>query len=278
MRYGVYLSIDNEYSNPNLLAELANEAEEAGWDGAFIWDHIGHPVTVVDPWIALTAMAMRTKRIKLGPIVTPVARRRPWKLARETVSLDHLTNGRLVLGVGLGYSSQEFEAFGEDGDPRTRAEKLDEGLAVLTGLWSGEPFSYSGKHYCVQAACFKPRPVQSPRIPIWVCGAWSDKKAPFRRAARWDGVIAICGTGENRAIRPDEVRAIRDYIQQHRVTNDPFDIVVILWSEGECTSEERQAVTAYEEAGVSWWLEDLSTERFSLPDARERLHKGPPGS
>lgn len=278
MRYGVYLSIDNEYSNPNLLAEMAHEAEEAGWDGAFIWDHIRYPITAADPWIALTAMAMRTKRIKLGPIVTPVARRRPWKLARETVSLDHLTNGRLVLGVGLGYSSQEFEAFGEDGDPRTRAEKLDEGLAVLAGLWSGEPFNYSGKHHRVQAACFKPRPVQSPRIPIWVCGAWSDKKAPFRRAARWDGVIAICGTGEDRAIRPDEIRAIRDYIQQHRVTNDPFDIVVILWSEGERTSEERQAVTAYEEAGVTWWLEDLSTERFSLSGARERLHKGPPGA
>lgn len=279
MRYGVYLSIDNEYSNPNLLAELAHEAEETGWDGAFIWDHIRHPSTAADPWIALTAMAMRTKRIKLGPIVTPVARRRPWKLARETVSLDHLTNGRLVLGVGLGYSSQEFEAFGEDGDPRTRAEKLDEGLAVLAGLWSGEPFSYSGKHHCVQATCFKPRPVQAPRIPIWVCGAWSDKKAPFRRAARWDGVIAICGPGEDRAIRPDEVRAISDYIQQHRATNDPFDIVVILWSEGERTSEERQTVTAYGEAGVTWWLEDLSTERFSsLSDARARLHKGPPGT
>ena len=135
MNYGVYLSSIGEFSDPNLLAALAYEAEGAGWDGAFIWDHIGQPNTTVDPWVALAAMAMKTRRVKLGPLVTPVARRRPWKLARETVSLDHLSNGRLILGVGLGWSPQEFEAFGESGNPRTRAEKLDEGLEVLAGLW-----------------------------------------------------------------------------------------------------------------------------------------------
>jgi alkanesulfonate monooxygenase SsuD/methylene tetrahydromethanopterin reductase-like flavin-dependent oxidoreductase (luciferase family) len=276
MRYGIYLPIAGEYANPTLLAELAREAEKAGWDGVFIWDHIGQPNVAVDPWVTLAAMAMRTERVKVGPIVTPIARRRPWKLARETVTLDHLANGRLILGVGLGWASQEFETFGEESDPAIRAEKLDEGLDILAGLWRGEPFSYRGKHYQVQDACFMPRPVQSPRIPIWVCGAWPVKKAPFRRAARWDGIIAICDPRENRAIRPDEVRAIRAYIQQHRASSDPFDVVVLLWSEGRRTAEERAEVAPYAEAGATWWLEDLSLERFSVEGARERIRRGPP--
>ncbi len=276
MRFGVYLPSVGEYSSPLLLASLAYEAEQAGWDGAFIWDHIGQPSAAVDPWVTLAAMAARTGRIKLGPIVTPVARRRPWKLARETVTLDRLSNGRLIFGAGLGWSDQEFAAFGEESDARIRAEKLDEGLAVLTGLWSGVPFSYSGKHYRVHEVCFTPTPVQSPRIPIWVCGAWSDKRAAFRRAARWDGVVAICAPGEDRAILPDDVRAIQAYIAQHRTPYHPFDIVAILWSEGGHLARERQAIFQYAEAGMTWWLEDLSTSRFSLPEARDRLRKGPP--
>lgn len=278
MRYGIYLSNTGECSSAALLADLAHEAEEAGWDGVFIWDHISGPQAVADPWIALTAMAMKTERVKLGTVVTPVARRRPWKLARETVSLDHLTNGRLILGVGLGWGSPEFETFGEESDPKIRVEKLDEGLDVLAGLWSGETFNYSGKHYHIKDACFLPRPVQSPRIPVWVCGMWSDKKAPFRRAARWDGVIAIGDISENRPILPDEVRAAKAYIGQHRLSDAPFDVVVILWSEGEHTVQEQQEVARYRDAGVTWWLEDLSIERFTtLKEARERLHKGPPG-
>jgi len=276
MQYGVYFSGVGECCNAALLANLAYEAEESGWDGAFIWDHIAQPHTAVDPWVTLAAMAVKTERIKLGPIVTPLARRHPWKLARETVTLDHLSNGRLILGVGLGWGSTEFDTFGEDGNPRTRAEKLDEGLDVVTGLWSGHPFNHNGKHYQVRDAQFLPRPFQLPRIPIWVCGAWPDKKAPFRRAARWDGVVAICA--ENRAILPHEISAIQEYIARHRTNDGPFDVVVILWSEGVHTSEEQQEVERYKYAGVTWWLEDLSIERFqSLDEVRNRLHKGPPG-
>jgi alkanesulfonate monooxygenase SsuD/methylene tetrahydromethanopterin reductase-like flavin-dependent oxidoreductase (luciferase family) len=279
MHYGVYLSGVGECSSAALLAELAHEAEEEGWDGVFIWDHIGQPHSAVDPWVALAAMAMKTERVRLGTVVTPVARRRPWKLARETVSLDQLSQGRLILGVGLGWTNEEFDAFGEESDPRIRAEKLDEGLDVLAGLWSGETFNYSGRHYQVKDACFMPRPIQSPRIPIWACGAWSDKKAPFRRAARWDGVVAINGSGEDRAILPNEVSALKAYISKHRPNGDPFDIVVILWSEGDRTAEECQEITRYRDAGVTWWLEDLSLERFASPkEARKRLHKGPPGA
>lgn len=218
-------------------------------------------------------MAMKTQRIKLGPVVTPVARRRPWKLARKTVSRDHLSNGRLILGVGLGWSRQEFEAFGESDEPRTRAEKLDEGLAVLAGLWHGELFSYQGKHYQVKDLCFLPRPVQSPRIRVWA----SPKKAPFRRVARWDGVVAIADPSQNRAISPEEISAIKAYIGQHHQNDDPFDIVVILWSEGGPTSQELHETQKYAQAGATWWLEDLSLERFSsLEEACSRLQKGPP--
>ena len=277
MNYGVYFSSVGEYANAALLAKLAREAEESGWDGVFIWDHIGQPNAAADPWVALTAMAANTEHIKIGPIITPVARRRPWKLARETVTLDHFSNGRLILGVGLGWGTAEFESFGEDGDPKIRAEKLDQGLEVLTGLWSGEVFNYQSKHYKISDACFMPKPYQSPRIPIWVCGAWSDKKAPFRRAAKWDGIIAICGPGEDRAIRPDEIIDIKKYIASHRLNNDPFDIVVILWSEGNRSAEELQEMERYKNAGVTWWLEDLSLERFpKLDEVRNRLFIGPP--
>jgi len=276
MQYGAYFSSVGEYSNATLLAGLAYEAEESGWDGAFIWDHIAQPHAAADPWVTLAAMAVNTKRIKLGPIITPVARRRPWKLARETVTLDHLCNGRLILGVGLGWSNLEFDTFGEDGSQKSRAERLDEGLDVLVGLWGGQPFSYCGKHYRIKDAHFLPPPFQLPRIPIWVCGAWSDKKAPFRRAAHWDGVVAICA--ENRAILPDEISDLKGYIVRHRITHDPFDIVVILWSEGMHSPEEQQEIERYENAGVTWWLEDVSLERYqSIDDVRRRLHKGPPG-
>lgn len=277
MQFGIYLSSVGEFSNPVLLAELAQEAEEVGWEGVFIWDHIGHPQEAADPWVALAAMAMNTTRVKLGPIVTPMARRRPWKLARETVSLDHLSAGRLILGVGLGWSPQEFAAFGEEDDPHIRAEKLDEGLAILSGLWSGETFSFRGQHYQIDEVCFRPRPIQVPRIPIWACGTWPAKKAPFRRGAQLDGIVAILDPSAQRAIQPIEVSALKTYIQEYRPTSDDFDIVTILWSEGCQDPEELAEITRYSTAGVTWWLEDLSTERFaSIPAVRTRLQKGPP--
>lgn len=276
LKFGTYFSGVGEFSNATLIANLAYEAEENGWDGAFIWDHIAQPYTAVDPWVTLAAMTMKTKRIKLGPIVTPIARRHPWKLARETVTLDHLSSGRLVLGVGLGYSNAEFDTFGEDSNQKNRAEKTDEGLDVLMGLWSGKIFNYKGKYYRIKDAQFLPRPLQSPRIPIWICGGWPKKKAPFRRASQWDGIVAICT--ENRAISPDEIAEIKRYIANYRISRDPFEIVVILWSEGIHTQEEQNEVELYENAGVTWWLEDLSIERFqTIGDVRTRLHKGPPG-
>src|SRR5438067_4066679 len=212
MRYGVSMPNFADYGDVHTLVELAREAEAAGWDGFFLWEHMifwrDLRVPIVDPWVALAAIAAGTERISLGPMVTPVARRRPWKLARETVSLDHLSRGRLILGVGLGDPADaDFGVFGEETDAKVRARKLDEGLNVLAGLWGGEPFSYRGEHYRVEETVFLPRPVQSPRIPVWV-GGWWPHKPPLRRAARWDGVFPGKITPDSRfeAVTPDDLR------------------------------------------------------------------------
>jgi len=277
MRYGVSTPNFGDYSDPRLLAELAREAEAAGWDGFFLWDHIVWPWhdTVADPWVALAVMAMSTERLRLGPMVTPIPRRHPWKLARETVTLDRLSGGRLLLGVGLGgFQSEEFEAFGEEGDPKVRAAKLDEGLEVLTGLWSGEPFSYSGKHYQVKKVHFTPPPIQQPRIPIWVAGTWPFK-APFRRAARWDGVVPT-SRDVDKSLTPAEIRDIVTYVKEHRTSDAPFDVAHGGWTPGRDAAEDAEIVAPYAEAGVTWWLEARLPWVSPLAEVRERIRKGPP--
>ena len=155
MYCGVHVPNFGPYGDARTLAELAHEAEEAGWDGFFLWDTIATgsaSYPLIDPWIALAAIALRTQRVRLGALVTPLPRRRPWKVARETVSLDHLSGGRLIVGVGIGVGSHEYEYPGEASDPKVCAAMLDEELDVLTGLWSGEPFHYDGVHYHVREA------------------------------------------------------------------------------------------------------------------------------
>src|SRR5512143_1911614 len=150
MKYALDCSTAGTYANPRLLADLASEAEAAGWDGFFLWDAVfARParLPMTDPWIALAAIAAQTEHIKIGAMVTPLARRRPWQVARETVSLDHLSKGRLIFAVGLGWRALDFEAFGEDANARTRADRLDEGLAIITSLWSGRQVTFHGKHY-----------------------------------------------------------------------------------------------------------------------------------
>ncbi len=176
---GLFIAPFDELYEPRLLAELAADAEAKGFEGFFLWDHVNYAAPVralADVWVALSAIACATQRIRLGPLVTPLSRRRVQKVARETVTLDHLSGGRLVLGVGLGSDhTGELEPFGDVTDPRERARLLDEGLERLTAFWGGE---------------FEPPPVQRPRIPVWVAGRWP-KRAPLRRAARWDGFFPI---------------------------------------------------------------------------------------
>ena len=279
MRYGFELAPWGAYADPRALARLAQSAEAAGWDGLFLWDAMLHDpdgLPKADPWLALAAVALSTERLRIGTMVTPLPRRRPWKLAREAVTLDHLSGGRLILGVGLGDpSDEEFAWFGEVGrDHRTRARMLDEGLEVLTGLWRGEPFAFAGEFYRLHEMTFLPTPVQLPRIPIWV-GGWWPNRAPMRRAARWDGVHPGRLDGP---LTPEDVRALVAYIQEHRTDPGPFDVVVADATPGDQPAVAAERVRAYAEAGATWWLEEGGTSGRAWPPERieARVRQGPP--
>jgi alkanesulfonate monooxygenase SsuD/methylene tetrahydromethanopterin reductase-like flavin-dependent oxidoreductase (luciferase family) len=255
MRFGVYLPNFGAFGDAQRVADLAREAEEAGWDGFFLWDHVARsgPLPVVDPWIALAAVAMTTRRIRLGTTVTPLPRRRPWKLARETVSLDRLSGGRLILGVGLGSGHPlEWDALGEETRLPSRGAMLDEGLRVLTGLWSSEPFAFEGDHYRIGQSRFLPPPLQSPRIPIWVAALWPHR-APLRRAARWDGVFPLFFDEPGEPVE-QLAEAVR-YVREQRAGDAPFDVVYVSQS----ASEDLERI---ERAGATWWLLPLVPEAF----------------
>ncbi len=227
---------------------------------------------IADPWVTLAAVAMSTKRIKLGALVTPMPRRLPWKLARELVTLDHLSNGRMIQGVGIGEDEfGEYSTFNRCADAKTRAQMLDEGLAVLTGLWSGEPFTFKGHHYQIEDAHFLPGPVQQLRIPIWVACMWPNKK-PLRRAAQWDGVFPV---GWETPMQPDDFREMLRYIDRHRVGDRSFDVAHWGMTQGQSVADA-DIVLPYAEAGVTWWIENISDVRGSFDEMRERVRRGPP--
>ncbi len=279
MLYGLDIPTTGEYASAATLAHLASEAEAAGWDGFFVWDTMfaagQQDQPVVDPWIALAAIAMKTQRIRIGAMLTPLARRRPWQVARQAVALDHLSGGRLVFGAGLGFQALDFTPFGEEFDPIIRAERLDEGLAVLAGLWTGEPFSFQGRHYHIEDVTLLPTPLQSPRIPIWIAGGWPRHK-PLNRAAQWDGLyLMTVNQTTGKLLTPDEVREVAAYIRDRRSAEDaPFDIAV----NGETPSNARRGaalVNPYREAGATWWIE-YEASRTSLAAYRQRIRSGPP--
>jgi alkanesulfonate monooxygenase SsuD/methylene tetrahydromethanopterin reductase-like flavin-dependent oxidoreductase (luciferase family) len=275
MRYALNVPNFGAFADVRALAQLAHEAEEAGWDGFFLWDHIGNwPAPTADPWVALAAMAMTTSRIRLGPLVTPLPRRRPWKLARETVTLDHLSNGRLVLGVGIGHDSvgREYSAYGESGDNKLHGEMLDEALDVLTGLWTGEPFSYSGKHYTISDALCLPAPIQKPRIPIWVAATLPHTR-PVRRAARWDGLVPI--RIDEQPLTAEQVRELLAIIHETRPATEPFDVVLAGYTGDLSRDEAAERLRPLAEAGVTWWQEGVLPDN-TLDDLRAQIHQGPP--
>jgi alkanesulfonate monooxygenase SsuD/methylene tetrahydromethanopterin reductase-like flavin-dependent oxidoreductase (luciferase family) len=273
MKYGFILP----GGDARTAADFARQAEQAGWDGFFVWEAVWAP----DAWVSLTAAAMVTERIRLGTMLTPISRMRPWKLASETATLDNLSGGRVILSVGLGAPDTGFKEFGEVTDRKTRAELLDEGLDILIGLWNGQPFHYNGKHYHIRPIKFPhvpPPPAQKPHIPIWVVGAWL-RPASMRRVLRYDGLLpAVTGkTGkvEMRAATPDEIGQMRLWIDQHRTETTPFDIVVEGTTPGDDPAQAADIVRPYAEAGTTWWLE----ARWNDPDQEHvlaRLRQGPP--
>jgi hypothetical protein len=286
MKFGISLPPFGDFADPLVLAEIAQQAENAGWDGFFIWDHMVFDPTfypLTDPWVALAAIALRTNRIRLGPMVTPLARRRPWKVARETVALDHVSNGRLVLGVGLGDTSPwDWGFFGEETNPGVRAEYLEESLSILNGLWSGELFGFQGAHFKMEQVQFLPRPVQQPRIPIWVGGWWPNKR-PLRRAARWDGYFPI----KTEPITPAEWHTIIDLVQTQRQNEAPFDFVHAGITSGDHPKVDQNMLEPYIAAGVTWWMETIDPwslgwkweekwDSAATVRMRERILQGPP--
>jgi alkanesulfonate monooxygenase SsuD/methylene tetrahydromethanopterin reductase-like flavin-dependent oxidoreductase (luciferase family) len=266
---------------PKKAVEAARQAEASGWDGFFMWD----PVWGVDAWSTLGAIAVVTERIRLGTMITPLSRRRPWTVASQTVTVDRLSSGRLILSVGLGAVDTGFIPFGEQTDRKIRAELLDEGLDILTGLWKGQPFRYDGKHYHLAETSFlpPPPPTQIPRIPIWVVGAWPRPKS-MARALRYDGLLPnVMEPGQAaRAARSEDVIQMRTYVTQHRRRDQPFDIIV----EGETPGLDRKAagdiVAPFAAAGATWWLEAAWGLANTMYDPaaqlkiRERLRQGPP--
>lgn len=282
MKFGLCVANVGSYASVRKLMALARDAEEAGWDGMFLWDTLigfkdWQNPPICDPWVALGAIAGTTERIRLGTTITPVARRRPWKLARETVTVDRVSGGRLTLGVGLGNPPTDFSSLGEEADNRVRAGMLDEGLEVLTKLWSGEPVSHQGKYFRVKDVQFSPPPVQQPRIPIWVGGLCTSKR-PWRRAARYDGVFPgkLDADDNTLPVLLEDVGSILDEVKKHRDSDEPFDVVV----EGEAGSDGSQrngpSVQEYEGAGVTWFLESVHDWLGSFEEMRERVRRGPP--
>jgi alkanesulfonate monooxygenase SsuD/methylene tetrahydromethanopterin reductase-like flavin-dependent oxidoreductase (luciferase family) len=270
MRSGLFLPLFDALADPTVVASLAREAEEAGWDGFFVWDQIRwrEPVDAVgDTQVALAAIATRTERIRFGPLITPLARRRPAKVARETAALDVLSGGRLTLGVGLGsdHYAREFSTTGEEVDDRRRARMLDESLAILEAAWSGEPVQHRGEHYTVDDVRFLPRPVQRPRVPVWVGGVAGNTR-PMRRAARYDGFFPInLDHPEQLAEIVAQLNVLRD--SHARTDSEPYDVIVEL--------EPDIDPGPYAAAGATWWLLAWPSESISVDLLRGAIRDGP---
>jgi alkanesulfonate monooxygenase SsuD/methylene tetrahydromethanopterin reductase-like flavin-dependent oxidoreductase (luciferase family) len=268
MRFAVALPTGGECGDPGLLVELARLAEASGWDGVFLEDYVwyqGDPtIPTCNTWAALAAIAVATARVTLGVEVVALPRRRPWNVAREAAAVDQLSEGRLVIGFGLGDTGEPgFTHVGEPTAPRHRAELLDEGLAIVAGLWSGEPFSFRGAHYTVDEVTFRPLPVQQPRPEIWIGGGYPNPRA-IERALRWDGsALYMRGGGHLTAEAAADLR--------RRAGGRAFTIAAGGQPRREDWDEEREQIGALAAAGADWWVEWLPpAARESLRDAVAR--------
>lgn len=273
MKYGIALP----YTHARTVARLSQLVEETGWDGVFL----GDAIWCEDPMIGLAAAAMTTSRIRLGTMITPVPLRIPWKLASESVALDHLSEGRLTLGLGAGAVWMGWHAFPDEvSDTRARAEMLDETIDILTLLYQRRQFDYDGRHYHLKLTQmdvmhYPPKPLQQPRIPLWCVGIWPRKKS-MARVLKCDGVIPEKRLPDDKQVDalPEDIREIRAYVDANRDPATPFDIVL----NGRVADLDRpqlqDKLLPLIEAGATWWIEGLwdATEAA----AAERIRRGPP--
>jgi len=273
LKYGLALP----YGTARTVAKLSQLAEEAGWDGCFL----GDAIWCEDPLIALAAAAMTTSRIRLGTMIIPVPLRRPWKLASESVALDRLSDGRLILGLGPGAVWMGWQSFPDEvTDNRSRAEMLDETIDILTLLYQRKQFDYDGKHFHLKLTLmdemhYPPKPVQQPRIPLWVVGVWPRKKS-MRRILKCDGVFVEKRgpDGKPEDATPADIREIKAYVDANRTLTTPFDIITSGKTSGLDRSQLQDTLMPFMEAGATWWIEGLWGE--SEEKVIERIRLGPP--
>ncbi|MCU0488269.1 MAG: LLM class flavin-dependent oxidoreductase [Anaerolineales bacterium] len=256
MKYGLAFP----YSSARAVAQWAKQAEEAGWDGIFL----GDAIWCEDPLICLAAAAVFTRRLRLGTMIVPAPLRRPWKLASESVALDHLSDGRLILGLGTGATWMGWQGFPDEVTaPKIRAEMLDETIDILTLLYRSRPFDYDGKHYHLRLSqvdeqYYPPKPVQQPRIPLWVVGHWP-RQASMQRVLKADGVFVEKMNQEGQAspVTPADIRALKIFVNENRQSTTPFDIVATGSTVGLSVEQKQEQLQAWEQAGATWWIEGL---------------------
>ncbi|TDX03684.1 LLM class flavin-dependent oxidoreductase [Kribbella sp. VKM Ac-2566] len=286
MRFSINIPNFGDFADAHTVTRVAKAAEDAGWDGLFFWDHVVHSKErrrgqpFGDPWMLMTAAALATSRIKLGPLVTPIARRRPEQLARQVATLDGLSGGRVIFGAGLGGPiDDEFGSFGDETDPKVLASRLDEGLDLLAAYWSGERVNHAGEHYRADDVELLPATVQRPRPPVWIAGYWP-RKAPMRRAARWDGAVPLFESANHGEAPPvDELRDLVAFIDGERKDGiTPYDVIVGGISPAD-PARSRALVEPLAEAGATWWDERhliTGTDFYRLDPILRRIEQGPP--
>jgi len=284
VRFSVNIPNFGDFADAATVAKVASAAEAAGWDALFVWDHVVHDKrrrrSFGDPWMLLTAAALATTRIKLGPMVTPVPRRRPEQVARQVSTLDNLSRGRVIFGAGLGGPiDDEYGSFGEPTDLRLLAERLDEGLHLLDRYWSGDSVTHDGRHYRTDDVTLLPRPVQRPRVPVWIGGYWPHRR-PMRRAAAWDGAAPLfLSAGHGHAPPVGEVRDLVAYVHARRRDDPggPFEIVLGGASPVD-PAGARDMLGPLRDAGATWWDErrPMNDDVDRLEPVLARIEAGPP--
>jgi probable F420-dependent oxidoreductase len=271
MRFGIDICTLGDRSDPRVAVELAVLAEDAGWDSVFVWDHLAFAwgVPSADAWVTLAAIAQATRRIRIGTAVAVPPRHQPATLAATIASLDLVSDGRFILGAGIGGVDAEFTSFGDPADARVRAARLDESLDVMTALWSGKTVHHQGEHYAVDGVTMAPTPLQKPRVPVWIGGA---SKPALRRAARWDGWLAGGDDQDGRmTMSPARLAEHVAYIREHRESTEPFEVGLT----GASEPGSQAMFSAYAEAGATLWLEHLHDYRGTRTELMERITAGP---
>lgn len=283
LQHGLVLGNMADVTDADELVGFAIAAEEAGWDGVFLIDHLQYPPEKhdagADPWTIHAGIATRTDRIRLGTWVTPLPRRQPWQLARDLATLDRLSDGRVILGAGLG-TPVENRQFGLPSEPGTLAEQFHEALDVMTGLWSGEPFSYCGDHFTVDDVTMLPTPVQKPRIPVVRGGFWPNRE-PIESGARWDGIAplspGIRGVEDTATLGGDVPASIEDELRElvqyyHRVADKSGDVFLPIDFPG----APADIVELYGELDVTWCLTTTWDGNREYHPSIDRIRRGPP--